>query len=125
MTGGKPFCIYFFLDNISRIILHSSFSLSRSELCISHLSQPEMDLISVVDKRQKTRGLLNSKVCVGGGSVTCSGGHNGRSESIDSRGRSGQGPGVEAPHGRDVGGGRGGGHTGQLESRLAAHQTGG
>ena len=69
MTGGKPFCIYFFLDNISRIILHSSFSLSRSELCISHLSQPEMDLISVVDKRQKTRGLLNSKVCVGGGAL--------------------------------------------------------
>ena len=32
---------------------------------------------------------------------------------------------MEATHGRDVGRCRGGGDTGQLESRLAAHETGG
>ena len=59
-------------------------------------------------------------------SPTCSGGHNGRSESIDSRGgNTRQSPSVEATHGRDVGAGRGGGHAGQLESCLATNQTGG
>ena len=48
------------------------------------------------------------------GGVTCGGGHNGGGQSIDSGVGGGKSPGVEAAHGRDVGGGRVGGDTGQL-----------
>ena len=57
--------------------------------------------------------------------VTCGGGHNGGGKSIDGGVGSREGPGVEAAHGGDVGGGGVGGDAGQLESGLAADQAGG